>query len=188
MNEFDAATHTYRIAGRVVPSVTQVLGDLLPGWQASEWHMQRGTAMHACAAMIAQGVEFVHDPQLDGRVAALRAFFREVRPVVMSVEQRLYSLTYRYAGTCDMVCEIGGRKIVLDWKSTTTAAAKYQVAAYAQIMGVSYGCAVEIRENGTYGMSEVWNLARGKGQWLALLSAYNIRRECGINEGKETHE
>ena len=105
---FDPLRHAYTIDGEPVPSVTQVLGDLLPGYQASEWHMQRGTAMHACAAMVAQGVDFVHDPQLDSRVAALRAFFRAVPLKVQAVEQRLYSATYRYAGTCDLVGELNG--------------------------------------------------------------------------------
>jgi hypothetical protein len=185
---FDPLHHAYTIDGEPVPSVTQVLGDLLPGYQASEWHMQRGTAMHACAAMVAQGVAFDHDPQLDGRVMALRAFFRAVPLKVAAVEQRLYSPTYRYAGTCDLVGELNGRRVVLDWKSTLTGAAKYQVAAYGQILGINYGLAVEIREDGFYRMSEVWNLARAKAQWLALLSSYNIRRECGIKEGTEVHE
>ena len=44
---FDADRHEYRIAGRVVPSVTHVLGDLIPGWRASDWHLQRGRAVHA---------------------------------------------------------------------------------------------------------------------------------------------
>jgi hypothetical protein len=188
MNSFEEASHTYRIGGEPVPSVTQVLGDVLPGYQASEWHMQRGTAMHACAAMIAQGVAFDHDPQLDSRVTALCAFFRDIPLKVAAVEQRLYSPTYRYAGTCDLVGELNGKRVVLDWKSTLTPAAKWQVAAYGQILGINYGLAVEIREDGTYRMSEVWNLARAKSQWLALLSAYNIRRECGIKEGTETHE
>lgn len=188
MNQYLADTHTYMIDGRIVPSVTQVLGDLLPGYHASEWHMQRGTAMHACAAMIAQGVEFSHDPQLDGRVASLRAFFRDVRPKVMAVEQQLYSQAFLYAGTCDMVCEIDGRKMVVDWKSTIAPAAKWQLAAYAQILGLAYGCAIEIRDDGSYRMSEIWNLTRVKNQWLSLLAAYNIRRECGIKPGEQIHE
>ena len=187
MNSFEEASHTYRIDGEPVPSVTQVLGDLLPGYQASEWHMQRGTAMHACAAMIAQGVQFAHDPQLDGRVAALRAFFRDIPLKVQAVEQRLYSQAYRYAGTCDLVGELAGKRVVLDWKSTLTPAAKWQVAAYGQVLGINYGLAVEIRDDGTYRMSEVWNLARAKGQWLSLLAAYNIRRECGITKEESTH-
>jgi hypothetical protein len=188
VNSFEEASHTYRIDGEPVPSVTQVLGDVLPGYQASEWHMQRGTAMHACAAMVAQGVEFDHDTQLEGRVEALRAFFRDVPLKVQAVEQRLYSPTYRYAGTCDLVGELNCKRVVLDWKSTLTGAAKYQVAAYGQILGINYGLAVEIREDGLYRMSEVWNLARAKAQWLSLLCAYYIRRECGIKEGDDVHE
>jgi hypothetical protein len=56
------------------------------------------------------------------------------------------------------------------------------------VLGINYGLAVEIREDGTYHMSEVWNLARAKAQWLSLLCAYNLRRECGIKEGDQVHE
>ena len=67
---FNDATHEYRIGGRFVPSVTQVLGDLLPCFQAGEWYLERGRAVHACAAMIAKGIAFDHDEQIDGQVMA----------------------------------------------------------------------------------------------------------------------
>ena len=188
MTSFDATSHTYTINGRLVPSVTQVLGDLLPGWQASEWHMQRGTAVHACAAMIAQGKAFDHDPAIAGQVAAIRKFFSEVKPQVLEVEKRLFAEGYGYAGTCDMVAVFKKAAVVVDWKATVTAAAQYQVAAYALAMNLDYGCAVEIREDGTYHMTPIWELRRYKQKWLALLSAYNIRRECGIKQGEQVHE
>ena len=80
MNTYDDATHTYAIDGRPVPSVTDVLRDLLPCWQASEWHLQRGRAVHACCAMIARGVDFTHDPQISGQVSAARLWFASRGP------------------------------------------------------------------------------------------------------------
>ena len=49
---FDAETHEYRIGGRKVVGVTTVLNDLIPGYRASDWYLQRGRAVHAAAAMI----------------------------------------------------------------------------------------------------------------------------------------
>jgi hypothetical protein len=188
MNTFTEQGHEYKINGRVVPSVTQVLADLIPGWMASEWYLQRGTAVHACAAMIARGIPFTHVPEISGQVQAIRRFFREVRPQVIDVELRLYSETYNYAGTCDLIAVLPGnqRRVVLDWKASISKATPYQLAAYGLIYDLDYGAAVEIRDDGTYGMSEGWNLRRYKQEWLALLTAYNVRRRCGIKrEGAE---
>jgi hypothetical protein len=182
---FDEALHEYRIAGRVVPGVTSVLGDLIPGWRASEWHLQRGRAVHACAAMLARGLEFTHDSQIDGQVAALRRFWSEVRPEPIEVERAVYSVSYQYAGTFDLLASAGGRIVMVDYKATLTPAVPYQVAAYALAMDapkVSFGVGVELRDDGKYRMSEMYPLRLYTQGWLALLTAYNIRRRYGIAE------
>lgn len=185
MNTFTEQGHVYAINGRVVPSVTAVLNDLIPGWHASEWYLQRGTAVHACAAMVAKRMRFTNAPEIDGQVAAIRRFFQEVNPQVIDVELRLYSETYAYAGTCDLIAVLPGnpRRVVLDWKGSIGKAAPYQLAAYGLMYDIDHGAAIEIREDGTYKMSEVWNLRRYKQEWLALLTAYNVRRRAGIKVG-----
>ena len=74
--DFNEAAHQYTLNGHDVPSVTQVLGDVLPGWRADDWYLERGRAVHACAAMIARGEEFDHDSVIAGQVAACRRFFQ----------------------------------------------------------------------------------------------------------------
>jgi len=192
MNSFDPATHAYTIDGRPVPSVTQVLRDLIPGWSASDWHMQRGQAVHACAALIAQGKEFEHDPAIDGQVRALRRFFAEVKPPVIVVENAVYSLAYQYAGRFDLLSVVKGVNCVIDFKSTLTPSVPYQCAAYSIAWGESAGTSepgaglgVQIHDDGTYKLSEVYSLRRYKQGWLSLLTAYNIRRQCGIKTTNE---
>lgn len=182
MNSFDATTHTYTIGGRKVPSVTQVLSDLIPCYQAGEWYLQRGTAVHACAAMVAQGVEFEHDPQIIGQVSACRKFFAEVKPEVICVERQVFGVGY--AGTMDMFCELNGREMVVDWKASFSAALPYQLAAYAMCVvgSVRWGFGVQLCEDGTYHMSQVYDLRQYKQGFLSLLSAYNIRRACKVKE------
>jgi hypothetical protein len=191
VNTFDAATHSYYIDGRKVPSVTQVLNDLIPGFKAGEWYLNRGQAVHACAALIAQGVEFEHDPAIDGQVLAVRRFFADVKPTVIAVEKQVYSARYQYAGTLDLlaVSKIGG--CIVDWKATLGPSVGYQLAAYSQALaetdgGVEprTGYGVEIHENGTYKMSPVYDLRHFRQGWLSLLTAYNIRRQAGIKEGE----
>jgi hypothetical protein len=186
MNTFDALTHTYRINDRPVPSVTQVLADLIPGWKASEWHLQRGQAVHACAALIAQGIEFEHDPAIDGQVRACRKFFAEVKPEVIEVEAAVYSKIYNYAGRYDMLAKIGNKWIIVDWKASISPALPYQLAAYSLETFTDHGCGVVLKDTGEYAMTEIYDLKRFKQGWLSLLTAYNIRRKCGIKEeGKD---
>jgi hypothetical protein len=187
VNTFDASTHSYYIDGRKVPSVTQVLNDLIPGWKASEWYLNRGQAVHACAALIAQGVEFEHDPAIDGQVRAVRRFFVEVKPVVLSVEKQVYSARYQYAGTLDLLATISGKVMVVDYKASASAALPFQLAAYsiAEKTDAQKGCGVIINEDGTYKMTRVYDLRLYQQGFLALLTAYNIRRGAGIKEGEE---
>lgn len=185
MNTFDAVTHTYTINGRRVPSVTQVLGDLIPGWMADPWYLERGTQVHAAAAFIAKGIEFDADPQIAGQVAALRRFFAEVKPGVLGVEGRVYSDELQYAGTFDLLADIGNKTVLVDFKASATTAVPYQLAAYGLIEEVDYGYGVEIHEDGNYRMTERYDLRRYKQGWMALLTAYGIRRKCGIQEGEQ---
>jgi hypothetical protein len=192
MNTFDAATHTYTINGRKVPSVTQVLNDLLPGFKAGEWYLNRGQAVHACAALIATGQEFDHDPAIDGQVRALRRFFAEVKPVVLDCESPCWSNRYLYGGTLDLVIELNRKHTILDFKATLTESVPFQVSAYAianaETMRIfpeaKQGVGVEIHEDGTYKMSPVYDLRHFRQGWLSLLTVYNIRRGAGIKEGE----
>jgi hypothetical protein len=188
---FNPAAHTYTIGGRAVPSVTAVLADIIPGWLASDWYLQRGTAVHACAALIAHGIKFNHDPHIDGQVKAIRAFFAGVRPTPIMVEQQVYSVKYQYAGTLDMVAEVDGEIRLADFKASLSPAVPYQLAAYALAYHETFGkeirrgFGVEIRDNGTYRFSDLYDLRQYGREWLCLLTAYNVRRKCGVKEKQE---
>jgi hypothetical protein len=185
---FNEPAHQYAINGRNVPSVTQVLGDVIPGWKASEWHMQRGRAVHACAAMIADGVVFENDPVIDGQVAACGRYFQEVAPDVVGNEVRVGHATHQYAGTLDLIVRDARGLCVIDYKATLTLTVPYQLAAYALAYEhmhktkVRFGYGVQLNESGTYKMSEVYDLRRVKQEWLCVLGAYRVRRKCRVKE------
>jgi hypothetical protein len=190
--DYDAGTHTYRIDGRVVPSVTQVLRDVLPSWQASEWHLQRGRAVHACCAMIARGQSFEHDPQIDGQVAAARLWFAQVAPEIIVVERPMFSRRYQFAGTPDLVARIGSHVCVTDFKAHLTPSVRYQTGAYGLLYSEHAGCpapawgvGVELHEDGSYRMSERYPIGQAGREFLALLTSFNIRRACGVKEETE---
>jgi len=187
MNTFDPKTHTYRIDGKPVPSVTQVLSDLLPCWQAGDWYLQRGRAVHACAAMIADGVDFDAPEGIEGQVAALRQFFAEVRPIPVMVERPLYSAVYGYAGSIDLLATIGCELVLIDYKASIGKSLGYQLSAYGSLLycdlgeRIRWGRGVEITERG-YRMTERIRLADFASGWFSLLGAYRVRRECGVVE------
>lgn len=180
---YNDADHSYYLAGVRVPSVTQILSDLLPCWQASEWHLQRGRAVHACAALIANGRPFTCDPQIAGQVAACERWFAEVKPEVLDAEQIVTSLRYRYCGRYDLFATINGKDMIVDWKASLAASVPYQLTAYGVAADfVRYGVAVELHEDGTYRMSDVYDLRRYRAEWLAMRAVYGIRQRLGKTE------
>lgn len=188
MNTFDPIKHQYFIAGRVCPSVTQVIRAVLPDatWSASQWHMDRGTAIHACAALIAQGKQFEHDPIIAGQVAACRKFFAEMRLEVLEVEKPLYSQSYNFAGTPDLICMLNGKKCVIDFKSSVTDLVFVQLGGYA-VLGnsIRYGIGVELKDDGKYKATQIIKTDRYRNEFLACLSVYNIRQRLGMIKKEE---
>ena len=186
--EFDPVTHTYKIDGRVVPSVTQVIRDVLPGWNADEWYLQRGTAIHACAALVAQGKDFECDPQIEGYVQAVRNFLHDHKTEVVIVETQVFSAAYQYAGTLDLLCWMQGALTIVDWKGSLTPSVEWQLAAYALAhpLGekINAGFCVELHSDGTYKTAS-YILKKAKNEWMALLTAYRIRQKCKIKERTE---
>lgn len=51
---------------------------------------------------------------------AYEAFMKDWSPKILEVEKVLYSKVHNFAGTCDLICEIDGKLVVLDWKTTNT--------------------------------------------------------------------
>ena len=189
MNAFDAEKHEYRIAGRRVPSVTQILKDIYGEaiWSASDWYLERGRAVHACAAMIARGVEFEHDPQIAGQVAACRKFFADLKPTVLEVEAQDWNEQYMYGMTLDMRGLIDGPETIVDWKSALSKVAEIQIGGYAlKRPTAKRGMVVALLESGNYKCGKPFKLEQRKNEFLATLSVFNIRRRLGIKTQQET--
>jgi len=107
--QFDADSHTYKLGGRVVPSVTQVLamlrGDLSRINQDTlRAAGERGTAVHAA-------IELDVDGQLDEEscsthtlacLAQWRRFKADSGLRVIACEKRVYHQQNGYAGTADI--------------------------------------------------------------------------------------
>ena len=184
--EFDPTLHRYTVDGETYPSVTQILKAVLGiKWQADEWAMGRGSAVHACAAMIARGQEFEFDPIIAPQVDAIRRFFHEVRPQLYKVEYAVASRVYRFAGTLDMLASIDGHMAIVDWKSssdidrTSLQCAGYAIALGANDYDVTFMYEVVLKEDGTYSMSKRINLRPYMREFLAVRTVYGIKERMG---------
>jgi hypothetical protein len=192
LHRFNEADHSYHMmvngVESTVPSVTTVMGEILgQPYFASEWHMQRGRAVHACAAMIALNQPFENDPQIDGQVEACRRFFRDTSPQILEVEKAYYSSRYMFAGTLDLCCMVPsqGDSLLIDYKATLTKQTEVQLGGYSILTGVRRGLGVQLNADGTYKTSEIYDLRRPAQEFLSLLSAYNTKARLGMLNKKE---
>ena len=184
-HEYDPAKHVYTIGGFEVPSVTRILDDLLPGFKAADWYMQRGRANHACYALLAQGKQFKADEQSEGNIRAWKAWNEEFKPEFKYIERQVYSDKFRFAGTLDAVAIIPklGVMALVDYKESLSQSVPYQLGAYALAaketlkVNIKFGIGVELTHTGTWAVTPVFELARYSNAFLTLLSAYNIRAE-----------
>ena len=199
--EFDATTHTYRHNGRVLPSVTQVLRAVIPQFQADKWYLDKGTAMHACAAFIAKGKRFNLTPETEaligGRVHACRKWFADFKPEVLAVEEMVADENLLSVGTPDLECVLdlpkyGVCRVVVDWKSTITPVCQWQLGGYAKASKhkPKFGMPVELREDGTYRVGvgkdgKLYNMDVAGREWAVFRSAYGMmEREKLLEKGE----
>ncbi len=139
MLEFDEAAHEYRLDGRIVPSVTQVLKPLydfsgIPP-EVLERKRQLGTAVHKAIELDIAGTLDPDSiaPELDGYLMAWAQFKAAgFRPQFS--ELRLASKS-GFAGTLDLICTQGPDVWLLDIKTTAahSPVMALQTAAYAQL-------------------------------------------------------
>jgi len=183
--------HVYRIDGRVVPSVTQIISEVMRPkmWGCTEWHMDRGAAVHACAAMIAQCIEFEHDDQIDGQVQAIYKWHAKNRPCEAMCELPVMhvSTAFCYAGTLDLVFKRKtGKVALLDWKGSFSGCEKWQLAAYAKAYEQQYGykvselIAVHTKEDGTYKETDKINIKMAMLEWQSICNVYAMKKREGI--------
>lgn len=187
--KFDEKVHKYHLDGAPVPSVTQIIGATIGhGWQAEQWYLDRGKAIHACAKLISEGKKFSFEPRLSGYVAAIENFFKTVKPVLSfgSGEILVASKIFQYCGTIDLLCKIGNCNAIVDYKhSFDYERIALQLGGYAQAsketIGIDFkaGYGVQIKPDGNFLMTSKIDLEKSKREFLALRTTYKIKERCG---------
>lgn len=142
--EFDEASHTYRIDGVAVPSVTQILAPIRPDFSAIPPQILEAKRRLGVAVHLATELDDTDDLDDDatsetvmGYVRAWRRFKTDSGAEVLMTEQRLYSERFRFAGTLDGVVRVrGGDVYLVDRKTSATMHASYgvQLAGYQMLL------------------------------------------------------
>lgn len=165
---FDEPTHTYRVDGVVIPSVTQILEAVgiidyshIPPADR-EWALERGRMVHLYTQYDDEGTldDSAVDPRIRPYLEAWRAFRRDTGLIldkINGVEKRVYSRSHGYAGTLDRIGILarGIKTVLVDIKTNKAEPwVKLQLAAYAGAVGppplqITRVC-VELRDDETY--------------------------------------
>lgn len=181
---FDEPSHTYRLDGRVVPSVTQILKRVYPNVYSSipptvlDRKARLGTAVHRTIELWIKGVldeASVHAevrPYLD----SFLGWWDGVRVVGCQVEKQLYSQA-GYAMTRDFFGEIDGQAWLIDWKITATRVPTHDL----QITGYNHGAdradvcgCLYLMNDGSQAQFVKTDTARRLPDWLATLRVFNL--------------
>jgi hypothetical protein len=169
---FHEPTHTYRLDGQVVPSVTSLLDKLAQFAGVREEILaaarERGTAVHrAC--------HYLDENDLDEASVAeeVVGYLRAWARFKSEVERMAAHPTLRFAGTWDRVLRIGGDEFTADIKTGEPAWPQgMQLAAYNALRGAQTAkrATVHLRRDGTYRFRE-WH---DPDDWPAFVSLVTL--------------
>ena len=177
---FDAETHTYRIGGAIVPSVTQVIKEV--GWVDTtgfnDAARDRGTLVHAALAGLDSGKGCELPGEYSGYLHAWEAFRRESgMDAWQGIELPAFSEAYLFAGTVDRF----NRDFIVDIKTGDVPWwGKYQLAAYSLLLGgqLRVGMVVGLGADGTYTAKsyQVLDMVRAQRVFLSALTTCQTKR------------
>lgn len=128
---------------------------------------ERGTDVHTIAEQYGGGVTDIaeyKDTEMEGFSKAVESFFTIVDPKVLYTEVNVYSRVYGYAGTADLIAEIGEQIWLLDYKTSKAVYPEmglqleaYKSADFALIDGeevtlpvMDRSAVVLLKKNGTF--------------------------------------
>lgn len=135
------ADHVYRVSGRKVRGVTEILKAVGVTDHSGPWFDETSRAygknLHACLALLVAGrLDFDSvDDRMKEEVEAVDVWLRGIGEyTLVAVEWMAYSTTYGFAGTLDCALRIArsNRLAIIDWKRGAAGkSAALQTALYA---------------------------------------------------------
>lgn len=190
---FDDSTHTYRIDGVAVPSVTQVLqlAGLSDPSKYPPGAAERGTYVHIGTALYDRDDlnEDVLDDDKRGYIAAWAKFRADSEFEIDAIEARRCSETRRFAGTIDRLGIWNGWHTIIDIKSGQPEPwHALQTMGYAILIGgaTMERYAVYLRPNGSYKLV-CHKEESDRGVFLGALSVAQFKIKNGDYDANRYH-
>jgi hypothetical protein len=190
--EFDEPTHTYRVDGRIVPSVTQILGDTFPGVYAGipEHTLLRraqiGSAVHkAIELYLCRNLdENKLHPEVEPLFKSWRKWWDTVVANVQtwSSESRFGS-PLGYAGCDDFFAQICGDFWEIDWKTTTEPKRTHRIQTAGYCIGRGHPAKTRraclyCQRDGSIAQLVEHTDSKDTADWLAIWRVYNLKGQC----------
>ena len=148
---FEDATHTYRLNGAEIPSVSRIMEPLSSfeyqgvDDKTLERAANRGTSVHnSIKDWLLFGIDTTN-PEYRGYMDGFLDWWEFVKPVLIASEMRVYHKLFRYGGTVDLLANIDGDITLIDYKTTSRLIDKncrVQTEGYSQALG-SHGIVVK---------------------------------------------
>ena len=152
-------SHYYWVDGEYMPSVTHLLGIAAPTGQGLKQFFlnqtpesadkilveagEFGTLVHESIEWLLGGNELNFEEKLDNGkpkfskrakkyIMDFHNWFYEYKPTDIQSELRVASKEFKYAGTLDLACKIGEKKVIIDFKTSSAIHYNYelQITAY----------------------------------------------------------
>lgn len=162
-------------------------------WQHRQAAALRGTSVHTAFESLSEGTvpKLSKFPKPErGYLTGMFAFWAEYEPEVEMVEVMLGSLQDRFAGRTDLVAKVGGRRGIIDLKTSKSIREShhFQLAGYRSGLRdsgygeVDFTAVLRVGDDGTFEFQESWATER---QWEALLESYVAQKQFEKDTPKE---
>ena len=123
---FEEERHIYCLNGNKIPSVTTIMRPLSNAMYGSvdeeilHKAAARGTAVHnAIENYSLFGIEDI-DERYEGYFKAYKSWAKEHKLNIVANEIRTYHKSMLYAGTADMIAEVDGKLLLIDFKTSAS--------------------------------------------------------------------
>lgn len=161
---FEEASHTYRLDGLIIPSVTTVMKPLSEAYYGGidakvlGKAANRGSAVHSAIDIYAKFGVIDIEPELEGYFEAFLAWYKDYEVKPYATETKTYNRALLYAGTVDMSCSERGVDTMADFKTTASYSPMLcgvQLEAYERAQeshGIKYQnrAIIQLKKDGTY--------------------------------------
>ena len=118
MIEFDNEKHEYKVEGKVIPSVTQIIYDIFPFKFGNDFAMKKGKNGHHILEIWDKEYKDISDVFTKLYLAAWQKFLDDFQIKFQPdwIEMPLYSKTWGFAGTLDRLGDINEKLTIIDIK------------------------------------------------------------------------